>query len=427
MPYSYTLPDYNQLNPQQIEAISEVNSIALSGGPGTGKSVVLAWRQISNHSSELKSSVLLTYTKSLRLYLEGSVVSQAELEPDAEKRERIREAARKIFLANSWKSRQYDEVIIDEAQDLPEVEMIRLVGDADGKEKDYRRVDAFDPPVGEHGSDYMFNGVKCSVRRWSRGNLRYIMSEADSVCYGADDKQIVYPNKATTEAQLKQLLPENVEHPLFRNYRNTHGILNFAKHTLNFEINRETLSRLRSDNPGVSPILKIVPDKATQLLAALDIIGDFNDGPTNIAILAPFRRQVKSIGEFLSQNDFQLNGGTTNSYSKYESDQETIARIENVHVTTFKSSKGLEFDVVIIPYFESYRYFINKYDVVEEKDYYVAFTRARTNLFLISESDMQIDASVLKREEFHSNPSPIIQLPPESVTSSTTDDDIPLF
>jgi len=62
--------------------------------------------------------------------------------------------------------------------------------------------------------------------------------------------------------------------------------------------------------------------------------------------------------------------------------------IDNVHITTFKSAKGLEFDTVIIPDFGSMDNLISRFDVLEWKDFYVAVTRARTNLYLFSNNTL---------------------------------------
>jgi superfamily I DNA/RNA helicase len=64
--------------------------------------------------------------------------------------------------------------------------------------------------------------------------------------------------------------------------------------------------------------------------------------------------------------------------------------IKNVHITTFKSAKGLEFDTVIIPNFHKYQEVDNLPECLHLKwqDYYVAITRARSNLYLISNYDM---------------------------------------
>ena len=76
-----------------------------------------------------------------------------------------------------------------------------------------------------------------------------------------------------------------------------------------------------------------------------------------------------------------------------------LFNIENIHVTTYKSSKGLEFDTVIIPDFDSYKWYINNTDNTSENDYYVALTRAKTNLFLITKKSLRgIDPSTYETE-----------------------------
>ena len=153
------------------------------------------------------------------------------------------------------------------------------------------------------------------------------------------------------------------------------------------------MDRLKVENIGSPPILKLINNIEQQNDAILDIINDFNDGVTNIAILLFFKNQFDSLETFLQMKKI--------THSKYSSDQDTFSTIENVHLTTFKSSKGLEFDVVIIPEFNSYIRLINnqKYNVTS-KDFYVALTRAKRNLFLISDNDMNFDNSVLKVEKF---------------------------
>ena len=65
--------------------------------------------------------------------------------------------------------------------------------------------------------------------------------------------------------------------------------------------------------------------------------------------------------------------------------------IDNVHITTYKSAKGLEFDTVIIPSIQNFKNYIKKDtfpNIINQEDYYVAFTRAKTNLFLISSNEL---------------------------------------
>ena len=66
--YYFYLPQFTELTISQQVAVTETAQIALSGGPGTGKSVVSLWRHISNYQM-YKKSLLLTYTTTLAKYL----------------------------------------------------------------------------------------------------------------------------------------------------------------------------------------------------------------------------------------------------------------------------------------------------------------------------------------------------------------------
>ena len=63
MAYYFKLPTYDDLKAKQKVAVLDEGAIALSGGPGTGKSVVSVWRHINNYQRERSKSILLTYTK----------------------------------------------------------------------------------------------------------------------------------------------------------------------------------------------------------------------------------------------------------------------------------------------------------------------------------------------------------------------------
>jgi superfamily I DNA/RNA helicase len=69
--------------------------------------------------------------------------------------------------------------------------------------------------------------------------------------------------------------------------------------------------------------------------------------------------------------------------SKHQNELDNFEGLSGVHVTTFKSSKGTEFDTVIIPEFDKFSWFLQNGHTVKENDYYVAFTRTKTNLFLL--------------------------------------------
>jgi superfamily I DNA/RNA helicase len=69
--------------------------------------------------------------------------------------------------------------------------------------------------------------------------------------------------------------------------------------------------------------------------------------------------------------------------TKFKAEDDSFEGLSGVHITPFKSSKGTEFDTVILPEFDRYKWFLENGHTVKENDYYVAFTRTKSNLFLL--------------------------------------------
>ena len=332
MPYYFRLPTDEELTLPQKAAINEIEQIALSGGPGTGKSVVSLYRHLSNHENSNRS-LLITYTTTLARYLSECCRLR---NPEASR------YVRSAYAGRPKRSENFSEIIIDEAQDLD--------------------VEYFDQISG-------FN-----------------------ISYGADDAQILYPEHSSTKEELEERFKNNVEYVLDRNFRSTLAIMKFARVAFpNAYIPQNTLDAL-ANNPGEKPTL-IVTDgnplfnenaRSTRDNAIRDIIETFRADTYNIAILLPFKNTVKEYHDILDEMDI--------AHSFYYEDQKEFPNgcppIDNVHITTFKSAKGLEFDTVLVPDFGSMDYLCNKYDVIDWNDFYVAVTRARTNLYLFSNNNI---------------------------------------
>ncbi len=109
MAYFFKLPKITELTIGQQAALNEPNAIAISGGPGTGKSVVSLWRHIRNYGTGSKRSLLLTYTKTLETYLAASATSE---NMDAGN------AVDRTYWWTTHHGEDYDEIIVDEAQDV---------------------------------------------------------------------------------------------------------------------------------------------------------------------------------------------------------------------------------------------------------------------------------------------------------------------
>lgn len=326
--YYFNLPPITALTRAQQAALNETEQIALSGGPGTGKSVVSMWRHISNYRQGNRS-LLLTYTTTLKRYLEACCRGN-----NAEAAQQVGTSLRNRLLTQT---RRFYEVIIDEAQDL---------------------------------------------------KPDYFLEICSPVSYGADDSQILYPEHSTTQSKLEELFPDNVSCVLDKNFRCTQEIMQFARQAFpRAAISYNMISNI--DRHGDRPSLLIgnwgsrEGTPKDEVSAMLQIINDLRNDTENIAILLPWKSSVRNYVSAI-END-------VDDFSFYYEDknvfQDGCPQLKNVHITTFKSAKGLEFDTVIIPDFGKMASIVGSYNV-DWQDFYVGCTRARSNLFLFSNTNI---------------------------------------
>jgi superfamily I DNA/RNA helicase len=353
--YYFNLPPITQLTISQQAALNETKQIALSGGPGTGKSVVSLWRHISNYQRSRKS-LLLTYTTTLAKYLNACCKTQNT------------DAATNV--GRSYKNKPKDsnywaEIIVDEAQDLP--------------------------------MNY-FNDIKSLAK----------------VSYGADDSQILYPDNCSKQSELKSIFDSNIDYVLDKNFRSTQRIMQFAKIVFPDAYIPQSIITGLANNIGELPVMlvsgknrwideerKYEISNNKQNSAVVDIIKQLTADTHNIAILVPWKKDAAYFENIVKNN--------VTDYSVYYEDESVFPdgckEIKNIHITTFKSAKGLEFDTAIIPNFDNILNRVPikvKVKVKDEEgneseiekvmctwnDLYVATTRARSNLYLITNRDM---------------------------------------
>jgi superfamily I DNA/RNA helicase len=319
--YHFNLPVITDLTITQQAVLNETGAIAVSGGPGTGKSVVSLWRHIQNYDMGRRKSLLLTYSKSLETYLISSAKSNNINAGNA--------VSRTFWWLTHQATNAYEEIIIDEAQD---VEI----------------------------SKYH------AIRQYS-----------DLVSFSIDPDQSMYLSPAELAELtrgLPQLFPRARNYPLDDNFRNTNEIVQLTRSLFP--------DKLITDGVDSGPLPTLVctdNDGEKQIQSVIDVINQFRSDTHNIAILVPLRDNVTTWHRILEQRG-------VSSVSKYIGTNMEVGTIENVHVTTFKSSKGLEFDTVIIPHFNNFEQNMQTLRTVSDKDYYVALTRARRNLVLVDNS-----------------------------------------
>lgn len=335
--YYFNLPPFDDLSPNQNQAVVDDNAIALSGGPGTGKSVVSIFRHILNHTRENPvNSQLISFTTSLAHYLAGCCRRQSV------------NAANKVDSSLNWKTNNSGtraEIIHDEAQDLP-----------------------------------------ISFNQW-------LKTKSNKISYGADNQQLIRGNArnadgsynlnyCSPEEKLQEEFPRNSLHHLSKNYRNSKRILQFAKRLLTHaHIPQELIERCTT--LGEYPRLIIKNNNQQLNQTVIQIVNQFaaNDA-INIAILVPFENANHLASELATARYYyNLLRNNNIDCSIYTNEHHGNLEIKNIHITTFKSAKGLEFDVVILPEFHLLN---TQFNVVDWRDWYVGITRTKSNLFMIS-------------------------------------------
>jgi len=346
MGYYFRLPMITDLTEDQQTALDEINPIAISGGAGTGKTVVSLYRHIQLMEDLGKYSVLVTYTKTLRFYLEMTVKSIENKQKY--ENTNILPPSKQVFNLKNFPNGNWSvyEIIIDEAQDLNYNTHIN------------------------------------------------IKNHAQQISYGADFNQQLYLGTIKKD-KIKLLYSNNIEYNLQQNFRNTYSILNFTKSILpNLLISQSMLDELEYEKKGVKAKLFITNNNLEKEIdKIIELIKRYESD--NIAILLPFGNDTFSSNQFVYDSvEHYYNQLMSKNVkcSKYYNEMKTDnIIIEKIHVTTYKSAKGLEFDTVIIPCIENFQNYIIKDKfpfIVNEEDYYVAFTRAKNNLFLFSSNKL---------------------------------------
>ena len=336
MAYFFRLPKREDLTDHQQMALEEINPIAISGGAGTGKTVVSLWRHTRNIEDFNKYSVLVTFTKTLGFYLKMS----AQTEEQGEKYKNSIPPSQQIFNLKDFPFNQnwrVHEIIIDEAQDL------------------------------------------------SYQTLINIRNHTDQISYGADFRQQLYSG-TVTKKEIEELFPSNTPIELLQNFRNTYFILNFVKSILiDFYIPQDSLDELEMIRRGLKPILFITNDNfEKELEKIVELINQYKSNTHNIAILLPFGDSRYDFEQSVDKYHKALSDKGIDCSKYYNEMHIDNITIENIHITTFKSAKGLEFDTVLIPQLHKFRNNIKNAYTVNEEDYYVALTRTKTNLYLFS-------------------------------------------
>lgn len=313
-------------------------NLVVTGCPGSGKTTVSIMRSLKLRE-ENKNVLLITYQNLLRTSLEN--LAGAEM-------------SRRIGGFYEWFCRTADARI--ESGDTHAVLINKI-----------EHIHAFDEILIDEGQDL------------EERFLRTLIAKAKKISVGSDTAQRVHAH-GLDSSEIVEIVEESGSVSrinLLYNYRNNFETYNFARFFLphNERANNNlTLERVPKGN-GTSPVIFQALDeeeKKSIIRTRLNEAGD-----VNIAILVYHIDEVESYHSLVTSLGFEC--------SKYYQEmdkgtkKETERNLKNIVVTTFKAAKGLEFQVVIMPNLET----ALDRDYKTPEHYYVGCTRAKERLFLI--------------------------------------------
>jgi superfamily I DNA/RNA helicase len=216
--------------------------------------------------------------------------------------------------------------------------------------------------------------------------LEVLIGKTQKISIGADTAQKIHDHGQTAEQIIKVLNTGAEPHRvnLNYNYRNNFETYDFGRHFLplnqraNNKLTLDKITKGITTKPVIFQALTTEEEKnvmRTRLIEAGDV---------NIAVLVYHIKEVEEYHKMITELGFDC--------SKYyhEMDwrdkKDTLKDLQNIIVTTFKSAKGLEFQVVVMPNIQT----AMDESFKTREHYYVGCTRAKEQLYLIFNGDKPV-------------------------------------
>ncbi|WP_025144350.1 3'-5' exonuclease [Pedobacter jeongneungensis] len=384
--FKFFLPAITALNSDQQLAYDPRTPMLITGGPGSGKTVVTIYRFLRT-VLEQKNIMLFTYNRALIYSIKGTLKDRSE------------------ELFGDFDQQQVDQVVDNQLSTFYywHYSNITYYNPQEAAEETKTNFESYAAEQGKF--DELFFDEGQDLPRTVYQNA-FILSEVVSV--GADRAQNYKGHYTTDELEdvileaLKSQDPASDRQYLQLNYRNTKEIFEFAKEFMKSDprVLRMNTDRLKSGN---QPDIRLNLNQAQQLNTLLEIIQA--NANSNIGILVHSTEEITIIKTHLEQNGYScaMNAPLARSFSYYyygmsKIDEKAMqVRLSSPFITTFESCKGLEFDVVVLPFFERADVATNTLNKdgrpkATLNHYYVAITRAKTDFFVLCHQKPEVMA-----------------------------------
>lgn len=383
--FKFTLPSIIELKRDQRLAYNPRHSVLVTGGPGSGKTVVTIFRFLRPILEE-RDIILFTFNRTLIYSIKGTLKERAEElfgDFDLEKIDNIVENCLATFY--QWHK---DNIIYFN----PEADEVTVAKNFQYFIENTRNNKKFDELFFDEGQD-----IPGSV-------YSNIFSLSDIVSVGADRAQNYRGHYPTDEVE--DIINEKLNSQtktlwqyLGINFRNTKQIFELAKKFVPKDMRVQQINHEDLRN-GNNPEIEIGLTLNQQLDYIKRIIE--NNPNSNIGILVHFRKQIICIKEYLEAQKYSCKDDAPEdkSFSYYFSGMDAtderilMKKLRTPFIATFESCKGLEFDIVVMPLFEKSDWAMANLNEegrpwATPNHYYVAVTRAKNDLFILCDNKPQ--------------------------------------
>lgn len=349
------LPAYEDLTEAQDQAMRHPGSLLVTGPPGSGKTVIALHRAHELKKKKRRAHVL-TFSSVLMSYVSECLQSSGIQDIDKStfhkwfpgfyyKTYRNRppklskfdfdwEMIEKVFINNGF-PKAFDQLIIDEAQDLP-VQFLKV-------------------------SPYISEGVTVF----------------------ADENQAIFQNNTSLEAIRRALRRFEPEHILLKkNFRNTRQIAKFAALFVTKGI--ETGAADLPDREGDLPLLCKMSSMNEQVMRIANYMQTIRTRDKTVGIFLPRKEQVRDWQKKLTQAcpntnvQYYISGEKVNGRWLGPPDFSK----KGIFIVSDWTAKGLEFDYVFVPDMQNLQN-----ETGQIMRCYVAFSRAKDRLVMMYTGD----------------------------------------